>query len=75
VTGFEPATSWSRTKRATKLRYTPKIDSKLLVGLAGFEPTTSSTPRKRATKLRYSPIVGLTDRSRTGDLKSHNLAL
>jgi hypothetical protein len=24
VTGFEPATSWSRTKRATKLRYTPK---------------------------------------------------
>ena len=25
VTGFEPATSSSRTKRATKLRYTPKI--------------------------------------------------
>ena len=24
VTGFEPATFWSRTKRATKLRYTPK---------------------------------------------------
>ncbi len=23
VTGFEPATFWSRTKRATKLRYTP----------------------------------------------------
>ena len=22
VTGFEPTTSWSRTKRATKLRYT-----------------------------------------------------
>ena len=22
VTGFEPATFWSRTKRATKLRYT-----------------------------------------------------
>jgi hypothetical protein len=61
VTGFEPATSWSRTKRATKLRYTPKTDpaeagpSSQMVGLAGFEPTTSSTPRKRATKLRYSP--------------------
>ena len=26
VTGFEPATSSSRTKRATKLRYTPKIN-------------------------------------------------
>ena len=24
VTGFEPATFWSRTKRATKLRYTSK---------------------------------------------------
>ena len=23
VTGFEPTASWSRTKRATKLRYTP----------------------------------------------------
>jgi hypothetical protein len=23
VTGFEPATSWSQTKRATGLRYTP----------------------------------------------------
>ena len=25
ATGFEHATSWSRTKRATKLRYTPII--------------------------------------------------
>ena len=25
VTGFEPATFWSRTKRATKLRYTSAI--------------------------------------------------
>ena len=24
VTGLEPAASWSRTMRATKLRYTPK---------------------------------------------------
>ena len=24
VTGFEPTTFWSRTKRATKLRYTSK---------------------------------------------------
>lgn len=26
VTGFEPATFWSRTKRATKLRYTPRLE-------------------------------------------------
>ena len=25
VTGLEPAASWSRTKRATKLRYTPSL--------------------------------------------------
>ena len=27
VTGFEPTTSWSRTKRATKLRYTPEYEN------------------------------------------------
>ena len=27
VTGFEPATFWSRTKRATKLRYTSKMQA------------------------------------------------
>ena len=27
VTGFEPATSSSRTKRATKLRHTPRVDN------------------------------------------------
>ena len=26
VTGFEPATFWSQTRRATKLRYTPNFD-------------------------------------------------
>ena len=28
VTGFEPATFWSRTKRATKLRYTSTLCKK-----------------------------------------------
>ena len=27
VTGFEPATFWSRTKRATKLRYTSELQA------------------------------------------------
>ena len=36
VTGFEPATFWSRTKRATKLRYT----SKDMEPMKGLEPLT-----------------------------------
>ena len=35
VTGFEPATFWSRTKRATKLRYTSKVEP-----IMGLEPMT-----------------------------------
>ena len=38
VTGFEPATFWSRTKRATKLRYT-SIEKKL-EPIKGLEPLT-----------------------------------
>ena len=36
VTGFEPATFWSRTKRATKLRYT----SINMEPMKGLEPLT-----------------------------------
>ena len=36
VTGFEPATFWSRTKRATKLRYT----SSDMEPMKGLEPLT-----------------------------------
>ena len=36
VTGFEPATFWSRTKRATKLRYT----SASMEPMKGLEPLT-----------------------------------
>ena len=35
VTGFEPAAFWSRTKRATKLRYTSKMEP-----MSGLEPLT-----------------------------------
>ncbi len=45
VAGFEPTASWSRTKRATKLRYTPKYNCVLsilaLVLLTGLEPVRS----------------------------------
>ena len=37
VTGFEPATFWSRTHRATKLRYTSKMEP-----MKGLEPLTLS---------------------------------
>ena len=36
VAGFEPAAFWSRTKRATKLRYT----SGMLEPIRGLEPLT-----------------------------------
>ena len=41
VAGFEPAAFWSRTKRATKLRYTSKSEP-----TEGLEPSTCGTPRK-----------------------------
>ncbi len=34
VTGFEPATSWSQTRRSTKLSYTPGTET--MVGPSGF---------------------------------------
>ena len=35
VAGFDPAAVWSRTKRATKLRYTSKLEP-----MRGLEPLT-----------------------------------
>ena len=35
VAGFEPAAFWSRTKRATKLRYTSSLEP-----MRGLEPLT-----------------------------------
>ena len=46
ATGFEPATSWSRTKRATKLRYAPerRTDGRSIPGADG-----SATPGEGGT--------------------------
>src|SRR5690348_13749212 len=67
MTGFEPAASSSRTKRATGLRYIPKWTTKNIgtdkspdsyqgfVGWTGFEPATPCTPYKCATGLRHHP--------------------
>ena len=43
VTGFEPATFWSRTKRATKLRYTSMEPMK------GLEPLTCGLRNRCST--------------------------
>ena len=45
VAGFEPAAFWSRTKRATKLRYT----SKKMEPAAGIEPATYALRVRRST--------------------------
>ena len=45
VTGFEPATFWSRTKRATKLRYT----SKNMEPKKGLEPLTCGLRNRCST--------------------------
>ncbi len=65
-TGFEPTTSWSRTKRATKLRYSSDAIKQSrdgsrprLVEVTGLEPTTSWSLTKRATKLRYTSIKSI----------------
>ena len=46
VTGFEPATFWSRTKRATKLRYT---SIKKLEPIKGLEPLTCGLRNRCST--------------------------
>ena len=48
VTGFEPATFYSRSKRATKLRYTPTMEP-----MSGIEPLTCSLRMSRSAWLSY----------------------
>lgn len=44
VAGFEPAAFWSRTKRATKLRYTSKMEP-----MKGLEPLTCGLRNRCST--------------------------
>ena len=44
--GFEPTTSWSRTKRATKLRYAPTTDP--------YYPTAEQMGRKQFRAISQS---------------------
>ena len=53
MTGFEPAASWSQTKRSTKLSHIPI----LMVGVKGIEPLASALSAPRSNLLSYTPIL------------------
>lgn len=46
---FELATSWSRTRRATELRYTPEKIFKKMEPMQGFEPWTCALRMRCST--------------------------
>ena len=75
-TGFEPATSWSQTKRSTKLSYFPKYETKNLYGA----PKRSRTPNLLIRSQTLYPIElwaqdnGGPDENRTRDLLSDSQA-
>src|SRR4051794_33433387 len=54
TTGFEPATSWSRTKRSTKLSHVSEYC--YTRATAGFEPATHSLGNCRSILLSYGRI-------------------
>jgi hypothetical protein len=54
VTGFEPATSSSRTKRATKLRHTPRLLSLGESSPSASGPQTPFRPITRAIGQNYA---------------------
>ena len=59
VTGFEPAASWSRTKRSTELSHTPKEIYSVLVCTNGGVSTIESAPLLSygLTALRIIPLA------------------
>ena len=56
VTGFEPATSWSQTRRSTKLSYTPKfLDAYHARHDLACRNFATCRRGDRSTKLSYTP--------------------
>jgi hypothetical protein len=51
VTGFEPATSWSQTRRSTKLSYTPSMN--LLRALLARDDASRITNHDRTHALNF----------------------
>ncbi len=50
ATGFEPATSWSQTRRSTRLSYTPGSNGQGRVLFRGCQETTSDPQVPRMQK-------------------------
>ena len=66
LAGFEPATSWSRTRRATGLRYRESCGcrprtcprwARQLAGLEEFESPTPAFVARYSVQLSYRPVV------------------
>jgi hypothetical protein len=53
VAGFEPATSWSQTRRDTGLRYTPKRFAKLSFKIAAANIFEKNVPLTFLIKIYY----------------------
>ena len=68
MTGFEPAASWSQTRRSTKLSYIPIITPpwNVLVRTVGLEPTTYCTSSSYSPSW-VMPAFGGNNRARTCD--------
>ena len=79
--GFEPTTprlkgGCSATELMARQTQTPAASGSLARGWGGRTRTYASGSQSPVPyQLGYAPRSGQTDRSRTGDLQSHNLAL
>ncbi len=79
--GFEPTTprlkgGCSATELMARQVQTPGLSGGLATGWGGRTRTYESGSQSPVPyQLGYAPRCGLTDRNRTGDLQSHNLAL
>ena len=65
--GFEPPTSWSQTRRSTKLSYAPKLPAGGLIRRAGGNYAPSPPPGKRFLKpfrARLAPRVSGEERGK-----------
>ena len=60
VTGFEPATPWSQTRCATKLRHTPIMvaGARIELALEAYEASEATTPPscRMASSIGFEPI-------------------
>ena len=64
ATGFEPATSCSRSRRATKLRYAPSLSTILLYASQAYFPINFTNTHTESSATFGSPAILSTTCSR-----------